>query len=161
MKTLILLLGLSISTIGLGQRYNTAIGVKGGYYYTGGGALSFKHFFNSPSALELNVGGGLNHLWVQGMYERNMAFANTKGLDWYWGLGGDLGVWSGGYRYYYPRTEVYYVGAWGGADALIGLEYTFPNIPINLAVDAGPTIRLFPYVGFGLSSAVALRFAIK
>lgn len=160
MKTLILLVGISISTICLGQNYNTAIGVKGGYYFTGGAALSVKHFMGSSSAFEINAGGGRYHLWVQALYERNMAIGD-RGLDWYWGLGGDLGIWSYGHRYYYPRGEVYYTGAWGGVDALLGLEYTFPNAPINLALDAGPTIRLFPYVGVGVSSALALRFAIK
>lgn len=158
MKTLILLIGLSLSTICLGQDYKTALGIKGGYFFTGSGAISLKHFMSTFDAVEVNLGAGRNHLWVQALYERNQSFAGAEGLDWYWGVGGDLGVWS---TERYPYRDVYYTGAWGGFDALIGLEYTVPSLPLNFALDAGPSIRLFPYVGVGVSSALAVRYAFK
>ncbi len=71
------------------------------------------------------------------------------GLDWYWGLGADVGFWSNGYRYRNDRYDDDYYndnhnGTWGGIDGVIGLEYTFAEVPINLAFDINPTIRVFP-----------------
>lgn len=137
------------------QQYNTAIGVKGGF--PGFGTLSIKHFFASPSAFEINLGGGSHSLFVQALYERNSGISD--GFDWYWGLGGHVGFWSRGYNYRY--NDEYYTGSYGAVDGVLGLEYTFSEIPLNLAVDAGPSMRLFPYVGFGFGGAIALRFAIK
>ncbi len=142
------------------QNYNTAIGIKGGYPTWG--ALNVKHFFGgSSNAIEASLGLGNRFLWVQGMYERNYAIGAVPGLDWYWGLGADVGFWTGNYQYYHPRKEKYYGGAWGGLDAVIGLEYTFEAIPLNLAIDFGPTLRLFPYLGGGYNGGFAIRYAIK
>ncbi len=141
------------------QQYNTAIGIKGGYYYNGGGSLNLKHFLGGSSAVEVSLGGGSRHLWLQGLFEKNQALSD--GLEWYWGIGGDLGFWTNGYEYYSKKHDRYYGGTWGGIDAVIGLEYTFQQFPLNLAADMGPTVRLFPYVGFGWGGGIAARFAIK
>lgn len=161
MKTLILLIGISLCSVSFAQPYNTALGLKGGYFYTGSGGVSVKHFMSASDAVEVNLGAGRNHLWVQALYERNFSFAGSKELDWYLGLGGDLGMWSSQYQYYYPKGRVYYTGAWGGADAVIGLEFTHLRVPFNIALDAGPTVRLFPYVGIGVSSGLAVRYVFK
>lgn len=167
MKKLILL-ALIVSFNASAQQYKTGIGVKGfnsGYFgyhgYYGRGALNVKHFFGGASAIEGSIGGGSNHLWFQGMYEKNSDLG--KGLEWYWGLGGDIGFWD---RKYYKDHPVWGDSyherySWGGFDGVVGLEYTFSEIPINLALDLGPTIRLWPNVGFGWLGGFALRFAIK
>jgi hypothetical protein len=157
MKRLLLaaLLVLGTTELTTAQQYNTAIGIKGGF--PNYGALSIKHFFGGASAAEFNLGGGAHHLWLQGLYIEG-------GLDWYWGIGGDVGFWSNGYRYYNGRYDDYYYGrggTWGGVDGVIGLEYTFGEFPLNLALDANPTVRLWPYVGFGIGGALAVRIAIR
>jgi len=163
MKKLVLMLTviLGMAQFTTAQQYNTAIGIKGGF--PGYGALSVKHFFGGASAVEFNLGGGAHNIWLQGLYERNTNIEG--GLDWYWGVGADVGFWSNGYRYYNNRyNDDYYYnrgGAWGGLDGVIGLEYTFEEFPLNLALDVNPTVRLFPYVGFGIGGALAARIAIK
>jgi len=159
MRKVLFVLALIASTYSFGQQYRTAIGVKGGYSFMSGGGISIKHFLGGSSAIEGNLGGGPHHLWIQGLYERNQAL--SKGFEWYWGLGADLGFWTNNYHYYSNKHKHYYSGAFSGIDALIGLEYTFSEIPINLALDLGPTIRLTPFVGFGWMGGVAIRFAIK
>lgn len=141
------------------QQYQTAIGLKGGF--PGYGSVSLKHFFGGSSALEANLGGGYRHLWLQALYEKN--FNIQGGLDWYIGGGADLGFWTNGYRYRHPHwdDDRYYTGVFGGIDGIIGLEYTFEQVPINIALDATPTIRLFPWVGFYIYGSLAVRFAIK
>jgi hypothetical protein len=159
MKKVLFILALISINYSFGQQYKTAIGIKGGYNFSSGASLNLKHFLGGSSAIEVSVGGGPHHLWLQGLYERNQAL--SKGFEWYWGLGGDLGFWSNGYKYYSKKYDHYYSGVWGGFDGVLGIEYTFQEIPLNLALDMGPTIRLFPYVGFGWAGGFALRFAIK
>lgn len=163
MKKLILLAFVifGLSNLTNAQQYRTAIGIKGGF--PGYGSLSVKHNIGGTSYLEGNLGGGYRHLWLQGLYEKN--FNIQGGLDWYLGGGADVGFWSDGY-YYYGRGHHhhdYYTGrgAWGGIDGIVGLEYTFEEVPINLALDVTPTIRLFPHVGFYMYGSLAIRFAIK
>jgi hypothetical protein len=158
---LVLLVAVGTARLATAQQYTTAIGIKGGF--SGHGALSLKHFFEGPSAVEFNLGGGAHTIWLQGLYERNTNIQDR--LDWYWGVGGDIGFWSKGYHYYNNHyNDDYYddkSGVWGGVDGVIGLEYTFDEIPINLALDVDPTIRLFPYIGFDIGAALAARIAIK
>jgi hypothetical protein len=45
--------------------------------------------------------------------------------------------------------------------ALLGIEYTFNNIPLNLALDSGPIVQVLPQVGFGWGGGLAVRYAIK
>lgn len=97
-------------------------------------------------------------MWLQGLYEINNDLGS--GFDWYYGIGADLGFWTG-HDYYHHYHDRYYNGAYGGVDGVIGIEYTFSEIPLNLALDAVPTIRVFPYVGFNFYGNFAIRFAIK
>lgn len=157
MKRLLFIIMLVVSSSSFSQQYKTALGFKGGY--PNFGSINVKHFFNSPNAIEASLGGGRYHLWMQGLYERNYAIPKADGLDFYWGLGADLGFWTNNYHYYDKKHNKYYNGVWGGIDAVVGLEYTFPSIPFNIALDMGPTIRLFPYVGFGYNGGLALRYA--
>lgn len=146
---------LLLSGFAYNQNYNTALGIKGGF--PGFGAFNVKHNFDAKSAIEGSIGGGTHHIWLQGLYEINNEIKN--GFSWYYGIGADLGVWTGNYRYNYNGRD--YNGGYGGIDGVIGLEYTFEKIPLNLAVDAVPSIRLFPYVGFAFYGNFAVRFAIK
>jgi len=153
-------LGMLMTTFG--QQYKTAIGVKGGYPYYG--SLNIKHFFGS-SAGEFRLGGGRNDFFIQGLYEKN--FDLGSGFEWYWGVGGHLGFWNygynNGYNYkgHYYKDKYYDNGVYGGLDAVLGLEYTFEAIPINIAIDCGPSVNIFPYVQGYFGGAIAARFAIK
>lgn len=146
---------LLVSGFAFSQNYKTAIGFKGGF--PGFGALNLKHSLGGASAIEVSVGGGRNHLWLQGLYEINKDI--SSGFNWYYGVGADLGTWSKNYNYKW--RDDYYNGFYGGLDGVLGIEYTFNEIPMNLALDINPTIRVFPYVGFGMYGNFAFRFAIK
>lgn len=146
-----------ISGFAFNQDYKAGLGARLGYLTDyGSAAFNVKHFFNERSAIDGSIGGGNNHVWVMGLYEINNQFAT--GWNWYYGIGGDIGVW-GRHRYYY--RDRYYDGAFGGVDGVIGVEYTFEKIPLNLFADAIPSVRLFPYVGFGFGGNIGVRFAIK
>jgi hypothetical protein len=156
MKSILLFtLAMLISEFAYSQNYKTAIGFKGGF--PGFVALNIKHSLGSTTAIEASIGGGRNFLWLEGLFEINKDMGS--GFNWYYGIGGDIGTWNNNYNFKY--RESYYNGAYGGVDGVIGIEYTFNEIPFNIAVDATPTVRLFPYVGFGIYGNIALRFAIK
>ncbi len=160
MKKVLVTLLLAVSCIySNAQEYNTAIGFKGAF--PGWGALSVKHFFAGQSAIEGNLGIGRNAFWLQLLYERNQSIAGAEGLDWYWGVGGDLGAWDHYYfdRYYHDR--VYNGDFFLGADAVVGLEYTIPTVPLNFALDVGPTLRVLPYTSLYFGASFAIRFAIR
>jgi hypothetical protein len=151
----IFMIGLFLTSFG--QEYKTAIGIKGGFPYYG--SLDIKHYFGSAAG-EFRLGGGRYDFFIQGLYERN--FGISDGLEWYWGLGGHLGFWNYGYnKGFYHDNKYYDSGAYFGVDGVLGLEYTFSEIPLNLAIDAGPAINVFPFVRGYFGAAIAARFAIK
>jgi hypothetical protein len=176
MKKILLIasLCLLVTNYGFNQDYSTAIGIKGGF--SGIGALNIKHSLGGSAAFEGSIGGGSNLLWLQGLYEINNPIEG--GLSWYYGGGADIGFWTYSRSYYNKYNVAYYNDldddddfyfgnrynghrAFGGLDGVIGLEYTFAKIPLNLALDASPALRLFPRVGFALYGSIAARFAIK
>lgn len=141
------------------QQYKTSVGFKADYTTLDlpSAELSLKHFFSSPSAIEINLGGSRRYIWLQAMYERNQPLTND--LDWYWGAGVDGGYWAKGN---YGRTDIEsQTGFWVGLDGTIGLEYTFNVVPINLALDTGPSMRIVPDVKFGWMAGFAFRYAFR
>jgi hypothetical protein len=146
-----------VSFFGFSQGYKTAIGLKGGYPYYG--SLDLKHDFGKAFG-EFRLGGGSHDFFIQGLYEKNADLSD--GVQWYWGAGGHLGFWNFALNNgYYHNGKYYDSGSYGGIDGVVGLEYTFADFPLNLAVDAGPTVQIFPYLRTTFSVAVAARFAIK
>src|SRR5690606_15052357 len=70
--------------------------------------------------------------------------ASVSGLDWYYGFGAQLRFQTFRYEYYYKleNDPVMYVGESDreidydlGLDGVIGLEYTFEEVPISVFTD--------------------------
>lgn len=152
-KLLIFLLLLTASSYSNAQNYKTAIGIKGGY--PGYGSLNGKHFLNSKTAIEGSIGGGANTLWLQGLYELN--FSLEQGLNWYAGGGLNLGFYSYKNQITNDRTSNMILGLNG----IVGIEYTFEDFPLNVALDTGPNLRIINSFGFGWGAGLAVRYAIK
>jgi hypothetical protein len=138
------------STISYAQSYKTAIGLKGGY--PGYGSLNAKHFISATNALEASVGTGRYGLWLQGLYEWQHDLP-TKGLEWYVGVGPNIGIQSSALS---NGSTFYFSGS-----GLLGIEYTFDKIPLNIALDSGPVIQLLPVFGFGWGGGLAARYTLK
>lgn len=155
-----LLLVFIISIVGqsaFGQRYNTAVGVKGDWSSLDVDLAEFsvKHFFAPSSAFEINFGAGRRFIWLEGLYLVNKPLKGD--FDWYVGGGVDLGYWNTNYDNQYDRST--HSGFWGGATGVFGLEYTFKVVPLNFALDVGPTFRLVPDMAVGVKVGFATRFA--
>lgn len=151
------LICMTAMTVNAQRSYNTAIGVKGGAYFLGGAGINLKHFINDANALEFVLGGGNNRLYIDGFYEWQFDTGLTPGLDWYAGLGVGLGFFGNNFMYdkhYKGNGRTYF-----NVGAIVGLDFTIPNVPINLAFDVGPRFGIFNSRGFGFGGALALRYA--
>ncbi len=129
------------------QDYKTAAGVRLGpnsAFVTAG--LSIKHFLNEKAAVEGIV--GINDgIGICGLYEVHFPISAVNNLQWFAGAGG----------YFASRNSTTNLGAAG----IIGLDYKFEEIPLNLSLDWKPELNLISKVAFessGLGLSVRYTF---
>jgi hypothetical protein len=86
-------------------------------------------------------------------YIGQKSISSVEGLEWYWGLGGQLSSRRFYYhynddfykKYGYNYTYGYYENRVSlGANALVGLEWTIPSTPISLFTDLGLHLEIAP-----------------
>ena len=148
MKTSFTVLILLLASTSFSQNYKMAIGFKGGY--PGYGSLNAKKSISNSDYLEASIGGfgrypynvGFN---VQIDYERMQAL--EEGFSFYYGGGVLLGLTSS-FVHLAPK-------------ALLGLEYNFEDLPLNISIDTGPYLFVSPNIGFIWGGGLALRYAIR
>lgn len=141
------------------QKYTTAIGIKGDVSNLdiALAELSIKHFLSKKNAFEVNLGAGRDFLWAQVLFHRSSPL--VKKIDWYWGTGADGGYWYNGNII--GKGANSRNGLWLGLDGVLGIEYTLNYIPINLAIDAGPTFRLIPEIKLGWMLGLSVRYGFR
>jgi hypothetical protein len=157
-KFLIILTVLSIVSVGNSQEfYSTAIGIRGGY--PGYGSLNVKHFFSQSKAVEFMASRSATSIWFQGAYELNTVIGNNTNM--YYGLVADVEVRS-------KKTNTKLNNVYPmilGVGGIVGIEYTFDEVPFNIAFDVIPRLPLYPFLGDNIYSfffgSVALRYYIK
>ncbi|HOO99925.1 MAG TPA: hypothetical protein PK766_10220 [Bacteroidales bacterium] len=147
---LLLVVALNVS----GQPFKTAAGLRFGFPY----GISVKHFLDRDDAIEFVAAANLRGFIISALFENEHETGLEPRLYWYWGLGVHAGVIDASRTpYLYSREE--YAGPVIGVDALIGLEYVFRNIPLNLSFDILPSINLGGYTGWnGLNTAISVRY---
>lgn len=127
------LIVIGFMTAGMSQDYKTAIGGKLGY----GLIASYKTFLNEKSALDIFGGirlGGSGGLAAGAYYLNHSPINEVEGLQWYWGFGGSITTWN----YGLINQNYYELGGSG----VLGLDYAFDDLPLNLSIDWAPTIVL-------------------
>jgi hypothetical protein len=148
--TLFVLLFLSLSVNA--QDYKTSLGLRIGYPY----GATVKHFLSKTDALEGILASSYGGLTITGLYENEHWTGKYPGLNWYWGLGAHVGFWDAGSNVHLDST---YEGAVIGVDAVLGLEYTFDDFPLNLSLDLLPSVNLIGYTGWGgIYGALSVRY---
>jgi hypothetical protein len=70
-------------------------------------------------------------------------------LPVYFGVGGTL--WSGQRAHYEKRFNL-------GVRGVAGLEYIFPQAPVDVFLELAPTLGLVPETGFDLQGGIGVRF---
>lgn len=147
-----LVLAFFIVAMSNAQDYKTGIGLRGGL----SSGLTIKHFVSKKAAFE----GLLSTRWrgvdITGLYEiHNQAF-DVRRLNWYYGFGAHLGFWNGSNTYWGNQGSQYTIL---GIDGILGIEYNFEEIPINLGLDWKPAFNLVGFQGFwGDGGALSIRY---
>ena len=141
----------SIVALVSAQEYKTGIGLRGGF----SSGLTIKHFTNPKVALE----GLLTTRWqgfvITGLYEvHNQAF-DVAHLKWYYGGGAHIGFYNGNYVYWGTNGTTYTIV---GIDGILGIEYTFSEIPINIGIDWKPALNLIGYSGIWSEGGISVRY---
>ena len=113
--------------------YDQAIGVR----LIGGTTISYKNYFSNNNNVELQVSFWKHGTRVAGLYEFNYPISGMNGLNFILGPGVHFGRWNKTYRDNHENK-----GSEFGIDGIIGLDYGFPKIPINISVDWQPSIIL-------------------
>jgi hypothetical protein len=148
---LILLITLCSATFVHAQSsYNRAIGIKA----PGGFSATYKHFLTDNNNAELQL-----TLWNKGyrtsaLYEFNFySFPMVENLSWFVGPGVHVGFWKDTYRKDYNSRVDF------GVDGIIGFDYKFKDIPINVSIDWQPSVTLVGSAGFTPSyGGLAVRY---
>jgi hypothetical protein len=156
MKKLIItsLIAFCIVSVSIAQDYRTGVGVRGGFE----SGLTVKHFTREKSAYEFILASRWRGFEVTGLYEvHNQAF-DAERLKWFVGFGGHVGFWNGDYTYkYWGDQGTNYTVA--GIDGILGLEYSFKEVPFNLSLDWKPAFNFIGYSGFwGDGGALSIRY---
>jgi hypothetical protein len=136
------------------QDYKTSLGIRVGYPY----GISIKHFLNEKNAVEgilaIRDGGFV----ATALYENEHWTGQYPGLNWYWGLGAHVGFWDPGANRFINKANFAGEGVIG-VDAILGLEYTFDEIPLNLSADVFPCVNLINTTGWGgLNWGISARY---
>ncbi|NPA36228.1 MAG: hypothetical protein GXO47_05210 [Chlorobi bacterium] len=121
--------------------------------------LTYQHMFDEHNRMEVDFGFSGTSYWsswaATTMYQWVMPVKN----DFYWYLGGGpiVGHWNEVYVDYYGNDGgVYFAGA-----LLLGVEYYFPAIPLQIALDIRPEIAIanrWDSVGGGLGFSLRYVF---
>ena len=145
--------------------YESAIGLRAAW----GIAATGKFFINDAHAVEGILQyrgydiGSFNYYWliIRGLYEVHNPLAEvTEGLQWYYGGGAYVGFYGGDWDDF-PGSDL--DGTFIGISGVIGLDYKFEDIPLNLSLDWIPSFNL---VGggdgfLGESGGIAIRYVLK
>ena len=121
------------------QDYKTALGLR---LSSNGPAInnsvSFKHFMNPKLAIEALLTFDKTAA-IGALFEVHNAMPSTEGLKCFYGAGAYLGFDS-------DKTNT--DRALMGAQGIIGLDYKFANLPLNLSLDWKPELNIIDNINF-------------
>ncbi len=127
--------------LGLGIRFSN-------YAPTLSNSVSVKYFLKENAAVDALISFGGSRFGIGGLYEIHTPLNATAGLKWYYGGGAYVGFQSG---------ETYL-----GPTGVIGLDYKFQNIPLNLSLDWKPELDIIPRINFVPDAfGLTARFTIQ
>lgn len=141
----LLFFGLSVSNRIFAQEYKMGLGARfTTSRATVNNAISFKYFLSESHALEGLL--SFDPVTIGALYEVHRPLG-APGLHWFFG---------GGAYVSFNNDDV--VGAMG----IIGLDYKFNKIPLNISLDWKPELSLANELGFEASTVgLGVRFVIK
>jgi hypothetical protein len=131
------------------QDYKTALGLRlSSRGPAVNNSLSFKHFINPKLAVE-----GLftfdRKAAIGALFEIHNDIPSTDGLKWFYGAGAYLG---------FDSDKTHTDRALMGAQGIVGLDYKFANLPLNLSLDWKPELNIIDNINF---EPAAVGFTIR
>lgn len=127
-----------ITSAGYSQDYNSAVGLRFGSPTS----VSYKKFISGNSAFEVTAGyrGYSGYSWfnVGAYYQLHNDISSVRGLKWYYGAGANVYFWSFDNNFINNDASSTSIGLSG----VLGLDYKFADIPLNLSIDWIPTFFL-------------------
>lgn len=138
-----LVAGLKVSA----QDYRLAVGVRlSNSTPTLNNSITGKYFVTPKSAVEGIVSFG-SRFGIGGLLEIYQPLS-IEGLTWFYGGGGYVGF-QGGDTYLGPT-------------GILGMDYKFANVPLNISLDWKPELDIIPDINFVPDAfALSVRFTIK
>jgi len=135
-------------------QYKTALGVRlSSSQAMVSNSISLKHFLSESTAVEALFSFG-DPLALGAMLEVHNRLA-TEGLNWFYGGGGYLGF----VKVYDPNRKVNDTEVNFGAMGVLGLDYKFMNLPLNLSLDWKPELNIVNDITFEPSAiGLSVRF---
>ncbi len=132
------------------QIYEDAVGLRGGFP-TG---LTYKHMMSNDLAFE-GIVGIRSGITATALLEKHIPIFNDL-LLFYFGAGAHGGT-------FYNNLDVNAkTVAEFGVDGIVGVDFTFPDFPLNFSVDIKPSIALrdgrIKYLSYG---ALSLRYVLR
>ena len=123
--------------------YKTALGVRlSSSNAMINNSVSIKHFINDKMVIEGLLSFG-DPLAIGALIELHKPMS-AAGLTWYYGGGGYIGF----LKKVNINTEKTTTDPNFGAQGVIGLDYKFNNIPLNIALDWKPELNLVTDINF-------------
>lgn len=139
------------------QDYKTAVGVRlSSSSAIVNNSVSFKHFFNETAAVEALFSFG-DPLAIGALYELHKPIGES-GVKWFYGGGGYLGF----VKTYNVNKAKNEIEPNFGAQGVVGLDYKFVNIPLNLSLDWKPELNIVKDINFEPAAiGFTARFTFK
>ncbi len=138
------------------QEYDQAIGARLGI----GTGITYKKSISDNASLEAIAMFyyGIN---LTGLYEINRYAAfDVDRLNWYYGGGAHVGSYRGYRRGFITGLENKSSISLG-LDGIVGIEYNFIEVPINISLDWKPAFELVGSTGFwGDNVALSVRYML-
>ncbi len=135
------------------QQYKTALGIRlSSSQAMVNNAVSVKHFLNESTAIEGLI--SLGDPWAIGALLEIHKPLGESGLNWFYGGGAYVGF----MKSYNPNTLKNETDANFGTQGVLGLDYKFANIPLNLSLDWKPELNIFSDIVF---EPAAVGFTVR
>lgn len=131
--TLIVLFATAILSSATAQDYKVALGVRlSNATPTLSNAVTIKYHMTQQHALEGIISFG-TRFGLGALYELHKP-TTVQGLNWFYGGGAYVGFQDG--------------NTYLGPTGIVGLDYKFPGIPVNLSLDWKPELDIIPEINF-------------
>lgn len=125
------------------QDYKTALGVRlSSASASVNNSVSLKHFMNEKTAIEALFSFG-DPLAIGALLEVHKPLA-ASGLRYFYGGGGYLSF----VKTFNPNKNRNETNTNIGAQGVIGLDYKFVNVPLNLSLDWKPELNIVSDINF-------------